>query len=79
MEFADRTLTEGVEALPYIAGAYVSAADSNYVEILGWLEGEIPVMGPIKSHRAKIFFMGDTNGIEGIPQPLVDNLLDWGF
>ena len=78
-EFADHAITEGVWELPYVGGAYVSAFDPEDVEILGWLDGEVPVMGLIKSYRAKVFFMGDTNGIEGIPQPFVDNLLEWGF
>jgi hypothetical protein len=78
-KFADHAITERVEELPYVGGAYVSAYDPEDVEILGWLEGDVPVMGLIKSYKAKVFFMGDTNGIEWVPQPFVDNLLEWGF
>ena len=32
-----------------------------------------------EGRRAKVFFIGDTNSLEFIPQPLVDNLVAWGF
>ncbi len=34
-----------------------------------------PVMGVMRFGKGEIFFMGDTNTIETVPQPLVDNLL----
>ena len=39
-----------------------------------------PVMGILTNHPStKIFFLGDGNGIEGIPQPLTQNLVSWLF
>ena len=39
-----------------------------------------PVMGILTNHpSSKIFFLGDGNGIEGIPQPLTQNLVSWLF
>jgi hypothetical protein len=34
-----------------------------------------PVMGIMRCGKGQIFFIGDTNTIELVPQPLVDNLL----
>jgi hypothetical protein len=36
-----------------------------------------PVMGVMRFGKGQIFFMGDTNTIEDVPQPLVDNLLQF--
>jgi hypothetical protein len=36
-----------------------------------------PVMGVMPFGKGQIFFMGDTNTIEDVPQPLVDNLLQF--
>jgi hypothetical protein len=39
-----------------------------------------PVMGILTNYpSSKIFFMGDGNGIEAIPQPLTQNLISWLF
>lgn len=38
-----------------------------------------PVMGLLKHPTARIFFIGDLNGIEQIPQPFTDNLVAWLF
>ena len=72
-------ITAGVGVVPYLVGAEVVAADPSTVTILGRLTDGTPVMGLIASPSAKIFFMGDTNTLETVPQPLVDNLLAWGF
>jgi hypothetical protein len=37
------------------------------------------VMGIIKHPTAKIFFIGDINGLEQTPQPLTDGLIAWLF
>lgn len=39
----------------------------------------IAVMGILHHPKAKIFFIGDINGIEGMPQPLISNLVHWAF
>jgi hypothetical protein len=36
-----------------------------------------PVMGVMRFGKGQIFFLGDTNTIEPVPQPLVDNLLQF--
>lgn len=36
-----------------------------------------PVMGVLNYPKSKIFFIGDTNGLEGQSQPFVDNLIHW--
>ncbi len=37
------------------------------------------VMGVLHGNAARVFFLGEINGIEGVPQPLVDNLVAWAF
>ena len=37
------------------------------------------VMGILRHPSARIFSLGDINGIEGVPQPFVDNLVSWVF
>ena len=49
------------------------------IEVLGWLDTGEAVMGVLAHPKARIFFLGDTNGLEEVPQPLVDNLIAWGF
>jgi len=78
-QLAEHPLTERVEDLPWGVGAYVDWWDPDHVEMLGWLDGGQPVMGLIESHPAKIMFIGDTNGLEWLPQPFLDNLVKWGF
>jgi len=77
--FADHEITDDVEGLPYIAGAYAVSRGTTAVEFLGWLADGQPVMGVVTGLPAKVFFLGDTNGLEGVPQPLVENLIAWGF
>jgi hypothetical protein len=79
-QFSDHLITRGMGPLPYIAGAVVGNAAANPdIEILGWLATGQPVMGILKHPTAKIFFLGELNGIEGVPQPFVDNLIDWAL
>ena len=37
------------------------------------------VMGILRHPSARIFSLGDIKGIEGVPQPFVDNLVSWVF
>ena len=76
---APHPITEGVRAIRYGVGAEVTSFDSDRVEILGWVDDTVPVMGIVRSSSAKIFFFGDTNTLEWVPQPFVDNLVTWGF
>lgn len=36
-----------------------------------------PVMGILTYPKSKIFFIGDTNGLEIMPQPFINNLVTW--
>jgi len=40
---------------------------------------EAAVMGVLHHPTAKIFFIGEMNCIEQVPQPLIDNLIQWAF
>ncbi len=53
-------------------------ADLNFNE--SWDEGEpfgMPVMGILKYPKSKVFFIGDGNGLQFMPQPFIDNLIEW--
>ena len=76
---ADHPITQGVDALRYLVGAYAVARDTTAVEFLGWLANGRPVMGVSTATEAKVFFLGDTNLLEFLPQPLLGNLIRWGF
>ena len=36
-----------------------------------------PVMGILNYPKSKVFFIGDVNGLQLMPQPFIDNLLKW--
>jgi hypothetical protein len=36
-----------------------------------------PVMGILSYPKSRVFFIGDTNGLQIQPQPFIDNLIDW--
>jgi hypothetical protein len=36
-----------------------------------------PVMGILSYPKSKIFFIGDSNGLQIMPQPFIDNLITW--
>lgn len=76
--FTPHALTAGVTELPYIAGSYLASESNPSIQVLGRV-GTLAVMGLLTGRPGKVFFIGDTNGIEMMPQPFVDNLLVWGF
>ncbi|MBI4500030.1 MAG: hypothetical protein HY700_02600 [Gemmatimonadetes bacterium] len=78
-EFAPHAITAGVGSLRYMVGSTLAAGSYPNVRRLGWLPGGEVIMGVVEGSPAKIFFMGDTNTLETVPQPLVKNLVDWGF
>lgn len=39
--------------------------------------GAPPVMGILSYPKSKIFFIGDSNGLQVMPQPFIDNLIRW--
>jgi len=36
-----------------------------------------PVMGILNCPKSKVFFIGDANGLQIIPQPFINNLISW--
>ena len=74
-----RARSHGREVDRLLTGLAKGSGSPNEATILGWLNGTVPVMGVVTSYPAKIFFIGDINGIEQVPQPFVDNLIAWGF
>lgn len=77
-DFATHPITEGVVKIPYIAGSFLTDESNPAVQVLGRLQTKA-VMGLLTGREAKVFFIGDVNGIEQVPQPFVDRLLAWGF
>ncbi|MGW8267786.1 MAG: hypothetical protein ACWGSQ_15580 [Longimicrobiales bacterium] len=77
-DFAAHPITEGVAWISYLTGSALLDVDPSRVTVLGRLDG-LPVFGILHGYAAKVFFMGDTNTLELVPQPLVANLMAWGF
>jgi hypothetical protein len=77
--FAAHQITTGVTRMPYLVGSGMIVHDAARVRLLGWLSDGRPVMGVIDRAPSKVFFLGDVNLLETVPQPLVDNLIAWGF
>lgn len=77
--FAAHPITEGVTNHPYIAGGALSGPVADGVTVLGWLDEQrtLAIMGTKALPKGKLFFLGDLNGLELVPQPLVSNLLAW--
>lgn len=78
-DFTAHELTKGVSDVPFIAGSYLESASSAAIHVLGRLPTGEGVMGVLTKPNAKVFFIGDMNGIQLVPQPLVQNLVEWGF
>lgn len=77
--FTAHAITAGVSSVPYIAGSFLASENDSAVQVLGRLSTGEAVMGLVTNRIAKIFFIGDINGLEQVPQPLVSNLVVWGF
>ena len=78
-EFTAHAITAAVSSVPFIAGSYLATGASADVQVLGRLPGGEAVMGVLPKGAGKVFFIGDVNGIQQVPQPLVQNLVAWGF
>jgi hypothetical protein len=53
-------------------------ADFNFNEIKDVGEPlAAPVMGILSYPKSRVFFIGDTNGLQIQPQPFIDNLINW--
>jgi len=77
--FEPHAITAGVTEFPYVAGSVIRGEIPAHVHVLGRLATGEAVMGVLDGHPAKVFFIGDTNALEFVPQPLVNNLIAWGF
>jgi hypothetical protein len=84
--FQPHVITSGVTSLDYIAGSVIKSWDPSKITVLGYKNiqsgNETTVaaaMGIVKHPSSKIFFIGDVNGIEQVPQPFISNLNSWLF
>lgn len=80
--FAPHSVTAGAQPFYFNAGSSIrNAAGNPEIEVLAWLSNDpgLPVMGLLKSYPAKILFLGEINGIETVPQPLTENIINWLF
>ena len=73
--FTAHPITMGVSALSYPGGSIVTTAPSS-ATMLGFVSG-LPVMGIMPFELGQVFFLGDMNLLEGVPQPLVNNLFGY--
>ena len=74
--FTPHAITSGVTSLNYLTGSVVTRAPTA-ATMLGSLSGQ-PVMGVMPFGYGRVFFIGDTNAIEGVQgvlQPLTSNLV----
>lgn len=85
--FYPHEITTGVTSHPYIAGSVITNPDRNTITVLGSLSmaaggkdsTEAAVMGILHHPTSRVFFIGDINGLEQVPQPLTANVVKWLF
>jgi hypothetical protein len=82
--FAPHDITKGVTALPFIAGSVIPNPDKNRITVLGTLSTSadstgLAAMGILHHPTSRVFFLGDVNGLEQVPQPLTQNIVKWLF
>ena len=80
--YATHSITTGATPFYYNAGSIVTNENSNpNIQVLAWLDNNtsLPVAGILNHLTSKIFFLGEINGLETIPQPLTNNILNWLF
>lgn len=80
----NHAITTGVGGLPYIAGSVILQPDPALMTILGYATTTAQgpayaAMGILHHPRTRVFFLGDANGIEQLPQPFTENLVRWLF
>ena len=78
-KFTAHPITTGVTNYDFMAGSIVANATKNSnMTVLGWLgRNDYPVMGILHHPTARIFFLGEMNGLEQVPQPLSANIIKW--
>lgn len=75
-QYATHSITQGATSFYYNAGSFIRNPDPARMTVLGWVNTNA-VMGILNHPSAKIFFIGDINGLEGMPQPFTGNLFNW--
>jgi hypothetical protein len=84
--FQTHPVTAGVTSLPFIAGSYIRNWDPSKIKVLGTLTVysgasaiTVGAMGVVHHKSSRIFFIGDSNCIETLPEPFTSNLVNWLF
>lgn len=82
--FAPHDITKGVNYLSFVAGSVIPKPDPKKITVLGTLTASADstasaAMGILHHPSSRVFFIGDTNGLEQVPQPLTSNLVKWLF
>lgn len=82
--FSNHIVNTGVTSLPFIAGSVIMEPDPEKMTILGYVGSSstkpgYAAMGILQHPGSKVFFIGDANGIELLPQPFTSNLVKWLF
>lgn len=75
-QYATHSITQGATPFYYNAGSFIRNPDPARMTVLGWVNTNA-VMGILHHPSAKIFFIGDINGPESLPQPFTGNLFNW--
>lgn len=85
--FQSHPVTAGVSSVNFIAGSVIRNWDASKITVLGSINiqsggGEgtmVGAMGIVNHPSSRIFFIGDLNGIEQVPQPFTSNIVKWLF
>ncbi len=79
--FSAHSITAGARPFYYNAGSAVINSNSPAITVLGRIGGPsgLPVMGILQHPQAKIFFIGEINGLHTVPQPFTSQLFKWLF
>jgi len=79
-------VTTGVNSFPFMMGSVIRSADPSRLTLLGSLvptgnngSPAAGAMGVLHHPSSRIFFIGDINGIETVPEPFTPNLVKWLF
>ena len=81
IKFNPHPITQGVTTHQYIAGSVIRNPDLNKIIPLGYFSDatitNATAMGIVIHPSSRIFFIGDLNGLEAVPQPLTKNVMKW--